>query len=241
MVKKIDKVLLNILLFAFLFSLCRYITGRLSVSAISAVLLTVAINLTVKIFSGRKPENTEKFVLYLKNCDKRTKLELIARILPSKLEPVIFRDRIITADGKFVFECYNYDPLGKDDFLKLLYSAYSEGAKQVYFFGNPDTVELKSYPFSIVSADVFFSQLKKNGLLPDAKENPVKPGLKTVLKSALNRKNAKYFLFSGFVTALLGFFTPLKLYYLIFSGISLLLSVVSFFFPVTKKKADLFE
>ena len=76
----------------------------------------------------------------------------------------------------------------------------------------------------LVSSKVFIESLKKTDLLPDIPDDKKqKPKLALLLKGIINRKCAKYYLLSGLSMAILAFFTPLTLYYLVFCTISLTL------------------
>lgn len=74
--------------------------------------------------------------------------------------------------------------------------------------------------------------LNNRGIMPALikrkKANP-RVRAEAVYKTAFSAQATVYYLFSGLMTALLSFITPLKIYYLIMSSISLILAIISAF------------
>jgi hypothetical protein len=75
----------------------------------------------------------------------------------------------------------------------------------------------------------FYLELKKLGFLPPEKyilleENPK---IKLSFSRFLKRKNAKNFLVFGVAFSVMSFFVPVKIYYLVWSGIFLSLSLIT--------------
>ena len=97
--------------------------------------------------------------------------------------------------------------------------------------------------YRIVNIKNLHRLAEKKGLIhEDSAPNRPKPKLRVLVKNTFSVKSMRYFLFSALGLSLLSLITPLKLYYLIFSGINLILGLSSFFISGKDKvKDDLFE
>lgn len=75
-----------------------------------------------------------------------------------------------------------------------------------------------------------YKLLQKNSALPKPKTKPVeKPPIKPkeIVKTAFSGANAKYYLFSGVLLSISAFFTPFRIYYVVFASLSIVFAIVS--------------
>ena len=69
--------------------------------------------------------------------------------------------------------------------------------------------------------------LKKHDALPDLKRIKAKFSLAAFFEAAFRRANLKNYLFSGTLLVAVAFLTPLRIYYLIFGSVSLIMALLT--------------
>ena len=87
-----------------------------------------------------------------------------------------------------------------------------------------------SVPVEFLEIEKVLLALEKTDGLPEiATQKPRKQKLITMFHTFAKRKNGKYFFLTGISMAFLSMFTPLTLYYLLFSTLMLVMSMCCFF------------
>ena len=87
--------------------------------------------------------------------------------------------------------------------------------------------QLEGVRLNPVHIRAVYKLLKKYGALPDLAPIKEKPSLKRFVRVALNRANFKAYAFSGAALILTSFITPLKIYYLTFGSVALVLAALT--------------
>lgn len=86
---------------------------------------------------------------------------------------------------------------------------------------------LEDINIEIVKAKQVYKFLAKHNALPVLKKPRQKFSFKALLQTILSRRNFKNYAFSGAVLVLVSFLTPLKIYYIVFGTILLVLALLT--------------
>ncbi|MGI6213779.1 MAG: hypothetical protein ACOYIQ_04455 [Christensenellales bacterium] len=126
---------------------------------------------------------------------------------------------------------YKFTPVNAEDIAKARRVAIKYNFDKVYFLSKRPKREVFLFlnsldvAFEYIENRAVHKYLRLHNALP---EKPVKIKRKTqrikfsdIAQSVFERRRAKYFAFSGATLAVMSFFTPLTLYYLILSSVSL--------------------
>lgn len=126
---------------------------------------------------------------------------------------------------------YKFSPISADDIVKARRIALKYNFDKVYFVSRQPKREIfllinsLDITFEYVENRVLHKYLKLHNALPEkmvaSKRRMQKVKFTTVCENVFVHKRAKYFAFSGITLGLMSFFTPLTLYYLVLSSISL--------------------
>ena len=93
----------------------------------------------------------------------------------------------------------------------------------------------------ITDDSVFYDMLKAKGNIPNMDQKVSRPRIKELFLNSMNRRNSKCFLLSGMTMALLIPVTPLKIYYISLSTLSLILSIICLTKRGKPPKKNLFD
>lgn len=141
------------------------------------------------------------------------------------------------------FAAFRFIKFGPADLCARLRRAEKMGAKRAVIvtraadrraFGAARCFPVK---VSLVRTRALYRFLAKRRSLPALERYPAKFSLRALLSAALSRGNLKNYLFSGTVLIAVAFLTPLKIYYLVFGSISLLLALLTLT-PLSEGKDD---
>lgn len=240
MSKAIDYFSVRFALFVILLIWFNYILGSFWGALIVGALTTLVICLILKIIADKtKKEKYGKERLY-------TQLALLGNGYTLKLfcgakKIEGFSDGNYADDGERLFFCaFKFSGLSPDDVAAAYRLALDRERKSVTVIcrkANRDTLLLaKTLPvgFDFVFARDLFKILKEANALPPltVAEKPAKKSFdfRKYVDVALSPVNSKFYMFTGIVLALMVFVTPMKLYYVIMSSISLVFAVASKFY-----------
>ncbi len=146
---------------------------------------------------------------------------------------------LIEKDGKkaILYYAYKFGALSEEDVAKSYRIASRFGAETIYAFTNHTerkALAVTAYipqRFVVIAAGTLYKYLLKRNLIPDKEKRERKRKKAGVLLgTALTAKNAKFFIFAGFSTALIALLTPFAVYYIAFAFINLLLAALSLAF-----------
>ncbi len=87
-----------------------------------------------------------------------------------------------------------------------------------------DNNEIK---LQIVKIKAVYKFLKNNNALPIIKNKKYKIQFSEFFATIFNRKNTKFYIFSATTLLVFAYFTPLKIYYIVFGSLSLLMAILT--------------
>lgn len=139
---------------------------------------------------------------------------------------------ILTADS-VIFAAVKLSALGLNDLNNLLTKADELGRKRIFVI--TQSVDRRAYQLlqfhevriTAVKMRAVYRWLSKRGTLPNLKRVKQKFSLSAFFEAALRRSNLKNYMFSGVILISVAFLTPLKIYYLVFGSISLLMALLT--------------
>ena len=139
---------------------------------------------------------------------------------------------ILVSDA-VVFAAVKLNPLGLNDLNALVTKAEELGRKRIFII--TQSVDRRAYRIvqyheahvTAMKMRAVYRWLKKRGALPDLKRIKTKFSLAAFFEAAFRRGNLKHYLFSGFILVAVAFLTPLRVYYLIFGSISLIMALLT--------------
>lgn len=236
-----NKITDRIVLITILFLLFTLWITYLSKNPLLAIIISAVLCLVIGILiRPRKKKPIIKADEYLpKLCAMSNKdiSDMIIKVISSDIHPKISPKGLITADGKMlILPLLKMREITADEICKLSESAKRLSYKKLvlitYSYDKTGYEKIKPYlstPVEFLGIDKVLNALEKCNYLPEInKKQAVKQKFSILFRSATKRKNGKYFLISGLSTAFLSVFTPLTLYYLIFSTIMLIASIFCF-------------
>lgn len=241
MAKIIDNVILNTLLFAIFTVWATYLTQNLTYGILISAILVLLLAILTKPNNDKKI-NPDGYIPKFVTMTNQQLNELIFATLTPQTSPVIKRGNVILNSNTLLLPHLKFSKISADDIYGKARKAKFSGFKKLILLVNEydETAfdKIKQYlPVQVEILDVrsLILSLDKANLLPSIplSTKKVKPKFTALLKTAVKRKNFKYFLLSGLSLLLLSFVTPLKLYYLTFSTISLSFAILC----VLKRKA----
>lgn len=139
---------------------------------------------------------------------------------------------ILTSDA-VIFAAVKLGALGANDLNSLLTKAEELDRKRIFVITH--TVDRRAYRLTEyfqahvtpVKMRTVYRWLKKHGALPQLKRVKQKFSLSAFFEAAFRRSNLKNYFFSGAILVAVAFLTPLKIYYLIFGSISLIMALLT--------------
>ncbi len=229
MVKIIDRIVLFAILFVIFTLWSTYIIGNIYLGVCLSLIFVLIFGLLTK--SNKKEKfHSSSYIPKLTTLSFNEQNDLFIKIISPELHPRKSNYGLIKIgeDGLFL-PCLRFQQLSADEIYRKVVFANRNGYKKLYLLTNDyDTVafeKIKQFlPISVlvIKTDEAVNALKQENALPSLPINKKnKPKLKAILNSSFKRKNAKYFLLSGISLGFFAFFTPMKLYYLIFCTLSL--------------------
>lgn len=229
-----DRIFLITILFILFTLWITYLSKNIILALILASILCLVIGLLIR---PRKIKTSLKVDEYLPKLCVMTNKELsdiLLKVISKDIHPKVSPKGLITADNKMlIFPMLKMREITADEICKLSESAkrlnYNKIVLIVARYDKAGYDKIKPYLATTVEfldiEKVLFA-LQKQALLPEINhKKKVKQRFITLFKNATKRKNGKYFLLTGLSTAFLSIFTPLTLYYLIFSTLMLATSI----------------
>ena len=187
---------------------------------------------TIRYVSKKKNKPYSCDRLELEFCIKGN--EYIINLLKSAIK----NDKIengcnyILLENAVIIANYKFSPIGVSDMCGVCNNAKNLGRNEVFLICK--SIERKAYQIADiekikvrpVKTKAVYKFLKKHDALPDLKETKTKFSITAFFQKVLARQNFKNYAFSGTILTLVAFITPLKIYYIVFGSISLLLAIL---------------
>lgn len=248
MPKIIDRIILITILFVIFTLWSTYITQNFFIGISISAILMMIFGLFLK--PNKKIKfNPLNYVNKLTSLSFREQNELFIKAISPRLNPQKDKNGLIKVNETELFLPHlRFSKLPAGEIFRKSLFAQKRGYTKLLLLNNGYDEsafnQIKPYlpiPTELISTTDAIVSLGKLNLLPEIpKSQKKKPAIKEIFKSAFNKRNAKYFLLSGFSLGFLAIFTPLKLYYLCFCTVSLSFSALCFF-RKTKKQSSTFK
>ena len=200
---------------------------------IFSVALTAIIVVTVKyILSKRnRPYSYDRLALEFSIRGNEYVINLLKSVL--KYGYVDSGKNYIALNDCVIISAYKFSMLGIGDMGGICELADKFRGKRVYVFARGidrraySIVQLENVKFSLVKIKTVYKFLLRHNALPDLKPIKNKFSFRALLDAILCRSNFKSYAFSGAILILVSFITPLKIYYIVFGSISLILAILT--------------
>lgn len=241
--KVADKIFFNLLLFALIFCWSLYFTKNMWLSAGLGAFAAVFVNLVWIGVSTRFRSNTlsraELFrLLSVMGTDEST--ALLFSTLPiserSDFAPPFF----VYKGDTLVYNNIKFSPTSEEDIAKLYRACKAKGFTKAILVARRTDRKLLAFAASLglsvrcPDALTLKRYLYRHNALPEApaplKVKLPKFKIKELFSVVFERRKAKYYVFSGVMLLLMSLITSLRLYYLIFASVPMLLAIISLFF-----------
>ncbi|MCM1306279.1 MAG: hypothetical protein NC037_00830 [Bacteroides sp.] len=132
-----------------------------------------------------------------------------------------------------IISAFKFSMLTINDMGGICELAAKFKGKRIYVFARGidrraySIVQLENVKFSLIKIKTVYKFLLRHNALPDLKPIKNKFSFRALLDAVLCRANFKSYAFSGAVLILVSFITPLKIYYIVFGSISLVLALLT--------------
>lgn len=232
-----DRIVLITILFLLFTLWITYLSKNPLLSIIISSALCIIIGILIRPRKKKTVIKADEYLPKLCAMSNKDLGDMIIKVISKDIHPKISPKGLITADGKMlILPLLKMREITADEICKLSESAKRLSYKKLilitYSHDKTGYEKIKPYlstPVEFLGIDKVLNALEKCNDLPEInKKQVVKQKFSILFKSATKRKNGKYFLISGLSTAFLSVFTPLTLYYLIFSTIMLTASICCF-------------
>lgn len=200
---------------------------------IFSVALTAIIIVTVKyILSKRnRPYPQDRLALEFSVRGNEYVIGLLKSVL--KFGCVDSGKNYIELKNCVIISAYKFTRLTIGDMGEICKLAERYRDKRVYVLARGidrraySIVQLENVKFSLIKIKTIYKFLLRHGALPDLKPIKNKFSMRALLDAVLCRANFKSYAFSGAILILVSFITPLRIYYIVFGSISLLIAILT--------------
>lgn len=161
--------------------------------------------------------------------------EYLVEILKSILKNAVFESgsNWILLENALIIVCFRFSLVGLNDVGNFYSLSLKKNRNQVFLLCRGidrkamHVLEMHDVKINVVKTKGIYDFLRRNSALPALEKEKKNFSLKAVAYSILSRSNTKSYLFSGIVLMTTSFITPLKIYYLIFGTIALILAILT--------------
>ncbi len=233
MSKAIDCVSLTIILFVLTFVWSTLVFSNWMVALIFTISITLicAVIIANIISSKSKPYSYERLELEFCIRGNGFVIDLFKSII--KNSEIENGSNYICLKNSIIIANYKFSKLTSVDMCNICNTALSNAKRCVYLLTKGvdrrafQIAEIENIKIRLVKTKHVYKYLAKHNSLPSLKKVKNKPSLKFILEAILSRVNFKSYAFSGIILILTSFLTPLKIYYLVFGTLTLLLATLT--------------
>lgn len=236
MARKIDYLTIRITAFIIIIAWSMYIADKLLWGLILGIIIFILFNLVYSFYEKKKrPYTSSQLAFYYILNDNS--IDSITKLIPEDVSYITDKNQIVTANGEIIYISFNFSQFSMNDILKAIKSAKLHKAKMLTVITTEidrriySIINRSDIPINIINIKQLMSKLIKNNLLPDIKNEP--KSLNS-FKEIFNQTTAGRFFLSGSIIAIISILMPIKLYYLIISGICFTLGLICFINPSKK-------
>lgn len=139
----------------------------------------------------------------------------------------------ILLENSMIIANFKFSPLGGNDIASVCRLAKIHDKNHVYLIAKAidrkawQVANLEDIKMEIVKTKQVFKFLAKHNALPVLKKSKQKLSISALMQAVFSRRNFKNYMFSGVVLISISFFTPLKIYYIVFGTILLAFALLS--------------
>lgn len=206
-------------------------------NAVGAIVFSIAFSsvilVSVRYFSKRNQKPYTYDRLETEFCIRGG--EYIVNLIKTALKnPQIENgSNYILLEKSIIIANFKFSSLGGSDVANVCKTAKKHEKNHVYLITKSidrhawQIANLEDINIEIVKAKQVYKFLAKHNALPVLKKPRQKFSFKALLQTILSRCNFKNYAFSGAVLVLVSFLTPLKIYYIVFGTILLVLALLT--------------
>ncbi len=232
MAKKIDRIVLTIVLLVFNFLWLQILTKNIAITAILACLTTFLIAFVIWQIGSHvesspysERELAEEFAIRGNSYAltifalalQNENFELKGNVLASEKTAIVANFKLGDLSLSDVLNCYQQNK--NKQTIIILTNSISAGCLQ---FARRFNSEIE-----IVSMKNIFKFLKAKNALPVIEKRKSTFSFKDFFSIFFKQKNAKYFLLTSIPLLIFSFLTPMKIYYIIMSAVAICFAIVS--------------
>lgn len=139
----------------------------------------------------------------------------------------------ILLENSMIIANFKFSPLGGNDIASVCRLAKTHNKNHVYLIAKAidrkawQVANLEDIKMEIVKTKQVFKFLANHNALPVLKKSKQKLSISALMQTVFSRRNFKNYMFSGVVLISISFFTPLKIYYIVFGTILLAFALLS--------------
>ena len=241
--KSIDKFLLSILAALFLFVLFYTLTDSILIGALTSILTVFFFAFLLKTVRPRSPKDRlslRDFIRYVLLNGNEVLKKAVELSFPNGTDLKEAEGNTLFFDGNsrnLIYYAFKFGSLSEEDVAKCYRLAERYGAESIYALTNHSerkalaVTEYIPQRFSIVGASTIYKYLLKRDLIPSKHVfRHKKTKTANFFRAVINGSNVKYYLICGLSASLISLLTPLRVYYLVFAFLNLILAVLSLLF-----------
>lgn len=233
MSKIVDYISGTFIIALVLFVFCYMATSSLAISAIIAISLSLACMFSIGYISSHKQKPYSVDRLELELCMQENSYAINLLLSAIKNEEFENTQNYILLKNAVIIANFKFSMLSYGDINSALQIATKHGKSKIYILAKG--IERKAYQLAnirqidieLVKTKALYKFLQKHNALPDLKKQKVKLDIKQLVEIILSRRNLKSYLFSGTILIAAAFLTPLKIYYITFGTILLVLALMT--------------
>ena len=256
----LDNLFIYISIFLISFAWIQFFAKSFILSLLLSAILAITIILLIRFFKNKnnlnhqislnRQHNFEIFKLAIQTMPTSKLAMTIKKLIPPKYMAKVYKGDIIFSknNSSHIFTFYY---AGNLDEYKLLEIIKTKSQQNITIFCPSHPNELKSIikafkhkNINLISLEQLFDlfndkQIKINTSHIDLSKHKIT--LKEILKNSISQSKSKGYFISGLVLLFTSIVIPYRIYYVIFSSILFILSLLCRIKPISKSNIDIFN
>ncbi|MBQ8522383.1 MAG: hypothetical protein IJ458_01820 [Clostridia bacterium] len=256
----IDTIFLSVTTFLIIFAWIQFFIKNFMLSLVISTIISITVIFVIKWFKSKKHSakqnqlNTNSrlacFKLAIQTMPSTKLTTTIKKLIPSKYLPKINKGDIsfVKDNSTHTFTFHYSSELSEAKLLELIKTKKSNNLVIFCSHFNQDTIAIanafKNKHIELINLEQLFEIFNNKNIEIDTSHidlNKHKITLREILKNSLSRNKSKGYFISGLVLLFTSLIIPYRLYYVIFSSILFLLSLVCRFKPTAKTNHSIFD
>ncbi len=233
MAKTIDYIALCITVFLLTFVWSTVLFSDWVAALIFSLALSLLILFTVKYVGGKHNKPYDYDRLSLEFSVKGS--EYLINLIKTTLENGKFESgsNYILLDDAILIAAFRFNILGIGDMSAIYQLASEHKKKKLYVMARGidrrayNALLLQDVTLTVIKIKPIYRYLQKHNALPKLKRERKRFSFAALSETMFRRSNTKNYIFSGVMLIAVAFLTPLKIYYLVFGSVSLLLAILT--------------